>query len=81
MMRLWRSLKSWRQLSVGPVSLFYRFGRRVPVSNNRRRQQQRVKLDRRNPAAAVFGLHRQPRTAWTSEMDFRPWNEKFWQHC
>lgn len=32
-------------------------------------------------ADAVFNLHRQPRTAWTSEMDFRPWNEKFWEHC
>jgi NAD(P)-dependent dehydrogenase (short-subunit alcohol dehydrogenase family) len=32
-------------------------------------------------AEAVLTLHRQPRTAWTSEIDFRPWNEKFWEHC
>ncbi|HET8700551.1 MAG TPA: SDR family NAD(P)-dependent oxidoreductase [Nitrococcus sp.] len=32
-------------------------------------------------ADAVFALHRQPRTAWTSEIDLRPWNEKFWEHC
>ena len=32
-------------------------------------------------ADAVYSLHRQPKTAWTSEMDFRPWNEKFWEHC
>lgn len=32
-------------------------------------------------ASAVLELHRQPRTTWTSEIDFRPWNEKFWEHC
>lgn len=32
-------------------------------------------------ADAVYNLHRQPKTAWTSEMDFRPWNERFWEHC
>lgn len=26
-------------------------------------------------------LHRQPRSCWTSEIDVRPWNEEFWQHC
>lgn len=32
-------------------------------------------------ADAILTLHRQPRSAWTSEMDFRPWNEAFWEHC
>jgi len=32
-------------------------------------------------ACAVLALHRQPRTAWTSELDLRPWNESFWEHC
>jgi len=32
-------------------------------------------------ARSVLYLHRQPRTAWTSEMDLRPWNERFWEHC
>lgn len=29
----------------------------------------------------VVSLHRQPRTAWTSEVDVRPFNEQFWEHC
>jgi NAD(P)-dependent dehydrogenase (short-subunit alcohol dehydrogenase family) len=32
-------------------------------------------------AESIEFLHRQPRTAWTSEMDLRPWEEQFWQHC
>lgn len=32
-------------------------------------------------AQTVLFLHRQPRSAWTSEIDLRPWNEKFWEHC
>ena len=32
-------------------------------------------------AAGILALHRQPRTAWTSELDLRPWNEAFWEHC
>lgn len=32
-------------------------------------------------AEIVLNLHRQPRSAWTSEIDIRPWNEKFWEHC
>ncbi|UCV09946.1 SDR family NAD(P)-dependent oxidoreductase [Dechloromonas denitrificans] len=32
-------------------------------------------------AETVFTLHRQPKTAWSSEMDIRPWNEQFWEHC
>jgi NAD(P)-dependent dehydrogenase (short-subunit alcohol dehydrogenase family) len=68
MMRLWRSLKSWRRFSVGPVSLFYRFGRSVPVSNNRRRQQQRVKLDRGTPVLPPQGAL-STRSAYDSERD------------
>jgi NAD(P)-dependent dehydrogenase (short-subunit alcohol dehydrogenase family) len=32
-------------------------------------------------AEIVLNLHNQPKSAWTSEIDVRPWNEKFWQHC
>jgi len=32
-------------------------------------------------AHSILSIHRQPRTAWTSEMDLRPWNEGFWEHC
>lgn len=32
-------------------------------------------------AVSLLALHEQPRTAWSSEMDLRPWNEKFWEHC
>jgi NAD(P)-dependent dehydrogenase (short-subunit alcohol dehydrogenase family) len=32
-------------------------------------------------AASILALHRQPKTAWTSELDLRPWNESFWEHC
>jgi NAD(P)-dependent dehydrogenase (short-subunit alcohol dehydrogenase family) len=32
-------------------------------------------------AETICFLHRQPRTAWTSEIDLRPWNERFWEHC
>ena len=32
-------------------------------------------------AESVLSIHRQPRTAWTSELDLRPWNESFWNHC
>ena len=32
-------------------------------------------------AVSILALHNQPRTAWTSEMDLRPWNERFWEHC
>jgi hypothetical protein len=28
-------------------------------------------------AEAYVGLHQQPRTAWTHELDLRPWVEKF----
>jgi hypothetical protein len=29
----------------------------------------------------IYSLHRQPMSTWTSELDVRPWNEKFWEHC
>jgi NAD(P)-dependent dehydrogenase (short-subunit alcohol dehydrogenase family) len=29
----------------------------------------------------VYSLHKQPKSVWTSEVDARPWNEKFWEHC
>jgi NAD(P)-dependent dehydrogenase (short-subunit alcohol dehydrogenase family) len=32
-------------------------------------------------AQSVLHLHNQPRSAWTSEMDLRPSNESFWEHC
>lgn len=32
-------------------------------------------------AQAIEMLHRQPRSTWTSELDLRPWNERFWEHC
>ena len=32
-------------------------------------------------ADLVYTLHRQPATTWTSELDVRPWNETFWEHC
>lgn len=30
---------------------------------------------------SVMFLHKQPKSAWTSELDIRPWNERFWEHC
>lgn len=32
-------------------------------------------------AESILAIHKQPRTAWSSEMDLRPWNETFWNHC
>jgi NAD(P)-dependent dehydrogenase (short-subunit alcohol dehydrogenase family) len=32
-------------------------------------------------AEVVYSVHQQPRSAWTSEIDVRPWNETFWEHC
>lgn len=32
-------------------------------------------------AQSVLAIHLQPRTAWSSEIDLRPWNERFWEHC
>lgn len=32
-------------------------------------------------AYSILAVHRQPRTAWTSELDLRPADERFWEHC
>ena len=32
-------------------------------------------------AQAFYVLHCQPRSCWTSEIDIRPSNEVFWEHC
>ena len=32
-------------------------------------------------AELICSLHAQPRSVWTHELDVRPWNEKFWEHC
>jgi NAD(P)-dependent dehydrogenase (short-subunit alcohol dehydrogenase family) len=32
-------------------------------------------------AELVRSLHQQPRSCWTHELDVRPWNEAFWEHC
>jgi NAD(P)-dependent dehydrogenase (short-subunit alcohol dehydrogenase family) len=32
-------------------------------------------------ADVVYALHRQPKSAWTHELDVRPWNQQFWSHC
>jgi NAD(P)-dependent dehydrogenase (short-subunit alcohol dehydrogenase family) len=32
-------------------------------------------------AQAFYMLHSQPRSCWTSEIDIRPSNEVFWEHC
>ena len=32
-------------------------------------------------ASLICSLHDQPRSAWTCELDVRPYNEKFWEHC
>ena len=34
-------------------------------------------LDHDDIAANYVTLHHQPRTAWTHELDLRPWSEKF----
>jgi hypothetical protein len=34
-------------------------------------------LDPNAIAEAYWQLHRQPRSAWTHELDLRPWSEKF----
>ena len=32
-------------------------------------------------ADLIYNLHGQPKSTWTSELDIRPYNEAFWQHC
>lgn len=36
-----------------------------------------AKVDSRDVADAYLYLHRQPRSAWTFELDLRPWTERF----
>ncbi|HEU5295365.1 MAG TPA: SDR family NAD(P)-dependent oxidoreductase [Burkholderiaceae bacterium] len=40
-----------------------------------------VQADPSHVADSILALHKQPKTAWTSELDLRPWNEAFWEHC
>jgi NAD(P)-dependent dehydrogenase (short-subunit alcohol dehydrogenase family) len=35
----------------------------------------------RDLADTIWSLHTQPRSVWTHELDIRPHNETFWQHC
>lgn len=42
---------------------------------------EKTQSDPNHIADVMFNLHRQARTAWTSEIDARPWNENFWEHC
>lgn len=37
--------------------------------------------DPQHIADLLYTLHCQPKSAWTSEIDVRPWNERFWEHC
>lgn len=32
-------------------------------------------------ASLIHALHLQPKSAWSSEVDIRPFNEKWWEHC
>jgi NAD(P)-dependent dehydrogenase (short-subunit alcohol dehydrogenase family) len=32
-------------------------------------------------AELLYQVHCQKKSAWTSELDVRPWNERFWEHC
>lgn len=32
-------------------------------------------------AQVIVDVYLQPKTAWSSEVDVRPWNERFWEHC
>lgn len=32
-------------------------------------------------ADTIYMIHQQPKSAWTSEIDVRPFNEAFWEHC
>lgn len=32
-------------------------------------------------AEVLYQVHLQPRSAWTQELDARPHNERFWEHC
>jgi NAD(P)-dependent dehydrogenase (short-subunit alcohol dehydrogenase family) len=32
-------------------------------------------------AELIRQIDQQPKTVWTHELDARPWNERFWEHC
>jgi hypothetical protein len=32
-------------------------------------------------AEVLYQLHMQPRSSWTHELDARPFDERFWEHC
>ena len=32
-------------------------------------------------AELLWSVHQQPRSCWTSELDVRPAEEEFWEHC
>ncbi len=38
-------------------------------------------LDPRDICKIVSFIHNQSPSAWSQELDARPWNEKFWEHC
>lgn len=40
-----------------------------------------VQADADDISVSILALHKQPRSAWSSEIDLRPWNEQFWEHC
>ncbi|MFO1189692.1 MAG: SDR family NAD(P)-dependent oxidoreductase [Alphaproteobacteria bacterium] len=40
-----------------------------------------VAMDPMDAAEVFYGLHKQPKSAWSQEIDLRPWNERFWKHC
>jgi NAD(P)-dependent dehydrogenase (short-subunit alcohol dehydrogenase family) len=37
--------------------------------------------DANDVANVMCAIHDQPRSTWTHELDLRPWNESFWEHC
>jgi NAD(P)-dependent dehydrogenase (short-subunit alcohol dehydrogenase family) len=45
------------------------------------RPEPHAQADPADIADAVLAIHRQPKSAWSSEIDLRPWNERFWEHC
>lgn len=51
------------------------------IHEGRAREDGGPQADPGHLASLVHMLHRQPRSAWTSELDVRPWNERFWEHC
>lgn len=40
-----------------------------------------VQSDPDDIAVSILSLHNQPHSAWSSEIDLRPCNERFWEHC